>query len=109
MSTITFTAADDPALAGMRKFGDEVFVYDNPEYQGCVGAVAGGWFAQRYDGGDGPLLWVRVRRREGLSDPNFRVPRMLGCRYADAPPAVFTGTCPPPPEKGYILEGQDRR
>lgn len=78
-----------------RKWGQPYFDYDNPEYSGCIfnkGEQAAGWMMQAYSDGTSE----RLERIEGLCDPDFRVPRIPAGRYKDAPPAVFTGTCPKP-------------
>lgn len=77
-----------------RKWGQPYFVYDNPEYQGCIfnkGEQAAGWMMQDYSDGTSE----RLERIEGLCDPDFRVPRMPPIGKGDEP-VVFTGTCPRP-------------
>ena len=75
------------------------FRYDNPEYQGCIlpkgQQAAGTWIKPHYSRDQG-YREEEIGRQEGLNDPNFRVTRIAPGMYANAPAAVFTGTCPKP-------------
>jgi hypothetical protein len=84
--------------------GVEYFQYDNPEYQGCLGPQAAGWFV-RFNYRTGEV--VRMRRVEGLCDPNFRKPRFPPSEllHTCLPPAVFTGTQPKPADYGLRVNG----
>lgn len=80
------------------RYTKEYFIYDNPEYQGLVGAQAAGWHVRGGHDQSGNWLVERLSRVEGLCDPDFRQKRIPPDRHVNAPYCENVGTAGPMPD-----------